>query len=182
VAGGAQFLKVFGLAAHMKVMPLLGLAKTGTRLSEQVSARSLNSRSALSARGPTHWTALESNQQGSPLRPQRPGDRSSRSGRGAKRSRRSRPAPPRRKRPGSRVAHLPVSCRALVKTLQDRPRLIRAKLSTVANLTVLPRPTPFPTTRLLPSGTSTASWWPSPSSGRRPTRTCISFSRTGRRT
>jgi len=46
------------------------------------------------------------------------------------------------------VAHLPVSCRALVKTLQDRPRLIRAKLSTVANLTVLPRPTQFPTTRL----------------------------------
>lgn len=38
--------------------------------------------------------------------------------------------------------------RWLVKTLQDRPRLIRAKASTVANLTGLPRPTPFPTTRL----------------------------------
>jgi hypothetical protein len=35
-----------------------------------------------------------------------------------------------------------------VKTLQDRPRLIRAKLSTVANLTGLPRPSPFPSTRL----------------------------------
>jgi hypothetical protein len=35
-----------------------------------------------------------------------------------------------------------------IKTLQDRPRLIRAKPSTVANLTGLPRPTPFPTTRL----------------------------------
>jgi hypothetical protein len=35
-----------------------------------------------------------------------------------------------------------------VKTLQDKPRLIRAKTSTLANLTGLPRPTPFPTTRL----------------------------------
>ena len=34
------------------------------------------------------------------------------------------------------------------ETLQDRPRLIRAKASTIANLTGLPRPTLFPTTRL----------------------------------
>jgi hypothetical protein len=32
VAGGEQLLEVFGFAAHMKVMPLQGLAKPGTRL------------------------------------------------------------------------------------------------------------------------------------------------------
>jgi hypothetical protein len=35
-----------------------------------------------------------------------------------------------------------------VKTLQDRPRLIRARATTVAHLVRLPRPSPFPTTRL----------------------------------
>jgi hypothetical protein len=38
--------------------------------------------------------------------------------------------------------------RWLVKTLQDRPRLIRAKASTVANLAGLERPKPVPATRL----------------------------------
>ena len=35
-----------------------------------------------------------------------------------------------------------------VKTLQDRPRLLRARRSTVANLVALPRPSSLPATRL----------------------------------
>jgi hypothetical protein len=50
--------------------------------------------------------------------------------------------------------------RWLVKTLQDRLRLLRAKASTVATLTGLTRPTPFQRHASRSSATSTA--WSQP--------------------
>jgi hypothetical protein len=49
------------------------------------------------------------------------------------------------------AAQRPVICgkeRWLIKTLQDRPTLLSARATTVANLVALPRPTQLPATRL----------------------------------
>jgi hypothetical protein len=62
-----------------------------------------------------------------------------------------------------------------VKTLKDRPRLLRAKITTVASLVGLPRPVTLPNTRMPFERRILPSRLPSPSTAPKPTSTTTTF-------